>query len=770
MIDASNSVGPSPDYPSRLWRYVLGLAVFLLASLGSPVAMAQVPSAPYIQTPSNITEDGIAISWLAPSTGVPTGYDVQRCSGTGCSNFVSLGTVGASTLYYGDTTLRPSTTYQYRVRANSASGYGAFSITVSGTTAAFVPPVSLTAQPWSGTSAYLSWILSTSLGTTNYLIERCKGSSCSNFSQVDNTTTQPRITPGLSPQTTYSFRLRAIDAAGNFSAYTNTVTLTTPATDTQPPTAPTNVVATGVSTTQINVTWNFATDNVAVANYYVDRCTGAACTNFTNIGFGNQYAAIWSDVGLAASTTYRYRVHAVDGTGNVGPYSSIVTASTLTPDTQPPSAPTNVTATAASSTQINLSWTASTDNVGVTGYRIESCAGVGCSTFAQIATTTTAITYSNTGLVASTSYSYRIRATDAAGNLSAYSTVATIATQPPPDTQPPTAPTSPLASAISTSQINVSWTASTDNVGVTGYRVERCAGASCTSFAQIATPVTTGYSDTGLSASTSYSYRIRATDAVGNLSPYSTTVSASTPAPDTQPPTTPTNPAAAGTSTSQINVSWSASTDNVAVTGYLVERCPGLNCINFVQVAAPTATSYSDTGLPASTSYSYRVRATDAAGNLSGYSNAVSATTQAPPDTQPPTPPTALIATAASGTQINLTWAASTDNVGVTSYMVERCGGTGCSSFAQIGTSATTSYSDSGLTSGTAYTYRIRATDAAGNLSGYSNLASATAGSGTATYTYDATGHLSTVTTSSGTTVHYTYDAAGNILSIQVTP
>ena len=67
-------------------------------------------------------------------------------------------------------------------------------------------------------------------------------------------------------------------------------------------------------------------------------------------------------------------------------------------------------------------------------------------------------------------------------------------------------------------------------------------------------------------------------------------------------------------------MSWSASSDNVGVTGYRVERCQGVGCSSFVQVAAPAGTSFGDSGLAASTSYSYRVRAVDAAGNLSGYS------------------------------------------------------------------------------------------------------------------------------------------------------
>jgi fibronectin type 3 domain-containing protein len=130
-----------------------------------------------------------------------------------------------------------------------------------------------------------------------------------------------------------------------------------------------------------------------------------------------------------------------------------------------------------------------------------------------------------------------------------------------------------------------------------------------------------------LSSSISYSYRVRATDAAGNLSGYSNTASATTTQGDTSPPTAPTNLTATAASSSQMNLSWTASTDNVGVTGYRIERCQDSGCSSFVQIAAPTGASYNDTGLLPSTSYSYRVRATDAAGNLSGYSNAATATT-----------------------------------------------------------------------------------------------------------------------------------------------
>jgi chitodextrinase len=72
---------------------------------------------------------------------------------------------------------------------------------------------------------------------------------------------------------------------------------------------------------------------------------------------------------------------------------------------------------------------------------------------------------------------------------------------------------------------------------------------------------------------------------------------------------------------------WTAATDNVGVTGYLVERCQGAGCVNFAQIATVGDTKFNDTGRAPNSSYSYRVRATNAAGNLGPYSNVASATT-----------------------------------------------------------------------------------------------------------------------------------------------
>lgn len=232
------------------------------------------------------------------------------------------------------------------------------------------------------------------------------------------------------------------------------------------------------------------------------------------------------DAGTAGTESYFYdalgrlvKVSPADGTQSAYSYDSAGNRLSLTAgaDVTAPSVPTGLTATAASASSINLSWTASTDNIAVSGYRVERCQGANCTTFAQIATPTTP-SYSNTGLTPSTSYSYRVRATDAAGNLSGYSATATAVT--PADTSAPSAPTNLAVHQTSSgpSVLVFTWTASTDNVGVTGYRLERG-----TPYTQIAAPTGTGTTITGTGAG-SYSFRVRAVDAAGNLSAYSTVV------------------------------------------------------------------------------------------------------------------------------------------------------------------------------------------------------------------------------------------------------
>jgi chitodextrinase len=272
-----------------------------------------------------------------------------------------------------------------------------------------------------------------------------------------------------------------------------------------------------------------------------------------------------------------------------------------------PVTPTGLAAATPSATGVDLSWTAAAARANpVSGYRIYRN-GVQIGTSAGT-------TYADTTALPGTTYSYAVDAVDSAGGSSPQTAAVSATTPAPPDSTPPTAPTNLSATAVTAAEIDLSWTASTDNVAVAGYKVFR-------NGTQIATTGGTTYADKGLAASTTFSYTVYAYDAAGNVSPASNTASATTLA-DTTPPTAPTNLTATAVSTSQVNLSWTASTDNVGVAGYTVYR-------NGVSVATVATTAYSDTGLQASTGYAYTVAAFDSAGNVSPLSNQASATTLA---------------------------------------------------------------------------------------------------------------------------------------------
>ncbi len=738
-----------------------------------------------------------------------------------------------------------------QVQTDMNTGVG----TATPDTQAPTAPTSLTATAISGSQINLSWTAATdNVGVTNYLIEQCVMATCT-FTQIGTTSSTGFNSTGLTAGTGYSYRVRATDTANNLGPYSNTANATTTAVDTQPPTAPSNLTAATVSSTQINLNWTAATDNVGVTNYAVEQCVTSSCT-FAQIG--TTASTSFNSTGLTAGTGYSYRVRASDAANNLGPYSNTASATTTAPDTQAPTAPSNLTATPVSSSQINLSWVGSSDDVGVTNYLIEQCVTASC-TFSQVGTTAST-TLNVTSLSANTNYSFRVRATDAAANLGPYSNIATATTSAAPSglvaayafnegtgttvtdlsgnnltgtIQGATWTTggkygnalsfngttayidlgNPTALQLTGSMTIEAWVKAAANPADDGQIVAKANNSNGWQFKTTPDtgPQTFGVAVSGTSTTRTqrYSTTVRSLNTwyhvagvydataktlstyvngvlsngtlVGTIpgsqsnstvnvnigrrtggyyfngvideiriynralsvaeiqSDMNSPLGVTPPPPDTIPPTAPSNLTATPASSSQINLSWTASTDNVGVTGYLVERCTDM-CSTYTQIAAPTTTTFNDSGLAVGTTYGYRVRAIDVAGNLSSYSNAVTATTNAP-DMQSPTTPTSLTATVISGSQINLSWTASTDNIGVTGYLIERCTGTGCSSFDRQATVPGTTYSDTGLVPNTSYTYQVKATDAAGNFSPYSNQSTATTSGSVAgliaAYTFD---------------------------------
>jgi len=565
-------------------------------------------------------------------------------------------------------------------------------------------PAGVTAEATSPTQIRLTWTASTDVGTgvAGYRIFRNGGAT-----PVANVTATSFTDSNLNPETSYSYNVRAFDGATppNESGLSGAVTATTPAAplvDTTPPTVPTNLVGTVLSTTQVRLNWTASTDaGIGVAGYYVYR-DGAATPTATVNG-----ATTYTDSALTANTSYSYTLHAFDAATppNVSAATAAINLTTLAvADTTPPTVPANLVATAISTSSIRLTWTASTDaGTGVAGYRVYQN---GSTT--PLAGVVTGLTRDVTGLSSNTQYSFTVTAIDAAAptpNESGPSNSASATTQGTTDSTAPSNPANVAAAAQSSTSIRITWTASTDNVAVAGYRIFR--NGSTAVLASVTSG--TSYTDTALTPGTAYSYQVSAFDTATppNVSGLSTPAASATTLADTTAPGVPSGVTATALSTSEIRVDWTGSTDQggAGLAGYRIYR----NGSTSVLATVTSGTTYTDSGLSSSTAYSYQVRAFDLATppNVSALSTVATATTGG--DTTAPTVPSNVTTTVQSSTSIQVTWTASTDNVSLAGYRVYRNGSTTVLSTVTNGTT----YTDIGLAPGTTYTYQVRAFDSA---------------------------------------------------------
>jgi chitodextrinase len=277
--------------------------------------------------------------------------------------------------------------------------------------------------------------------------------------------------------------------------------------------APTGVTATQATQSSISIAWN-PSSNAAVTSYGVYK---------DGVKAGDTSSTAYTVSGLSCGTSYTLGVDSADSFGSRSATRTSVSASTAAcptaqPDTEAPAVPGGMLTTGATTSAISLAWNATTDNVGVAGYNLyKNGVKVG---------STQSTSYTFSGLTCGTGYTLALTAYDAAGNESnaAYATTdettSACTTPLPGDTQAPTAPSGLAVSTAGQTSIAVSWNASSDNVGVTGYSAYRN-GSSAGSTS------TTGYTFSGLTCGTSYTLAVDATDAAGNRSGKST-VTAST--------------------------------------------------------------------------------------------------------------------------------------------------------------------------------------------------------------------------------------------------
>ncbi len=303
-----------------------------------------------------------------------------------------------------------------------------------------------------------------------------------------------------------AFREMALDP------YFNPPPATSPARDLLAPTAPV-ITSADATNARVALTWAASSDNVAVTQYNLYR-------NGQSLASVAGTETSYTDHTVSPSTDYSYVVEAEDQAGNKA--SSLprsVRTQDPPADTTPPAAPTGLQGAATSTTDVSLSWNAASDPSGIASYNVYRDGTV----IATVDTTS----YPDRNLTPGVTYRYEVDAVDGAGNVSPRSAPVsiTVPSQPPPDTTPPQAPTGLTATATGPNQVDLAWNAALDDVGVMEYRVYRN-GALLASLDAV-----TSYTDTAVTASTTYKYSVTALDAAKNESPKSAPASVQTPAP-----------------------------------------------------------------------------------------------------------------------------------------------------------------------------------------------------------------------------------------------
>lgn len=669
-------------------------------------------------TPATVNESRISLSWPDVSTD-ETDYKILKCTGSVCS---PAGQVGANVLTYTDSGLTPPGTagsYQVLAYKNSTCSwsYPASSLATATTMATPPAPSGLSAVANNTTQITLSWTNNSS-SETGIVVERCEGASCT-FDGSTLTTTGPGITSyvdtAVANGTSYSYRVKAVNSALAWeSAYSAPVTRATPAAA-----APVLAVPVPVSDTRIDLSWS--DPNSDESNYLVLRDNVVIATRPAN-------STSYSDTGVTAGNGYTYMIRGTKTATNSWTVdSNAIAASPSTP------APSGLSATVASSTQLNLSWVNGTTTE--TEVRVERCQNAGCTDFSEIAVIPKAqpdTSYIDTSVVPGVTYRYQVRAANTTiGWTSAYSNIATATPTPL------TVPGATTATRASEVQINLSWGAT---AGVSGYNIYYCTGAGCTPTilaGSVAGAATTTFQHTGLSVNSYYRYSRTAYKTGTSGCPDTTTCQSGSSAITANTLTTlngPTVFSATAVNSTSVRLQWTNNT--VSETGFVVERCTPAGSCSFEEIAntaAPHDSSWIDTSAAKVTSYQYRIKAANAAWTTSAtpgftaYSNSATVTT---PDAGPPYPVTALPGT----NKVTLTWgdncSAGTQEEG---FNLLRCTGSGCDPTtdpskivtAYPGANATSSVTkaDAAVCSNQAYVYMVQAYNNSNHLCDFASSA-----------------------------------------------
>jgi YD repeat-containing protein len=627
-------------------------------SVDSVVVTGAPPAAPTNLVATTASDAQVNLSWAA-APGSVSGYLVERSADN--VSWQDVDDTRADTLTYSDGGRTEATTYYYRVRAVN---YGDLSAPtpVAVATTQLSPADQLLVQSATGGHVDLRWT-NHSAAAAGYEVERSGDGT--NFTKLATLTgSQDSYSDAnVVPQATYWYRVRAYGGTGGAltSAYSEAAIATTPG---AAPAAPGGLSATAQSASAIGLLW---TDNSGDEAHFELQVSEDGGTAWSALATTGPNVTSYTLTGLPAGTGRLFRVRAVNAAGPSA-YSVVASATTF------PAGPVSLTAAAVSDVRIDLSWD---DVVGETGYRVEQ--SVDGSTWTQVGQTGANETaYAITGLSPATTYRFRVAAFNAGP--SAYSNTAVATTLP-------SAPTGLTASASSATTMDLAWQAVS---GAAGFRIEQSTDGVAWNSAGSPGATATSHTVTGLSAGTSYWFRVRAYNAGGDSA-------WSVPAAATTRPVAPGGLTATAVSDSRIELAWA---DASGEAGYRVERSDDGGA-TFVPAAALQAdtTTYAATGLDQLRTYQFRV----VAYNVGGDSDPSLA--QATTSATPLAAPAGLTATAKSNRRVTLAWVdRSGDEDG---FLVESSvDGESWEAAGSVGANVTT-LDVVGLTAGTTYHFRV---------------------------------------------------------------
>ncbi|MFC1531347.1 fibronectin type III domain-containing protein, partial [Gemmatimonadota bacterium] len=670
--------------------------------------------------PSNLAAtaqgaNAVGLTWSDNSSD-ETGFQILRCEGAGCVEFTAVASTGKNKTSYTDTELTAATEYCYEIRAQGGRGKNKTYSGPAGPACATTDsgggdppptderPTDLSATPSSSIAMDLSWTDNWD-NESGFEIERCEGNECSGFTLVGevgtNVTSYTDI--GLTSDTEYCYRVRGVRRRGKKSTQTEYSNVDCGTTSVSPPDPsmdpPTGLSATSSTSTSADLSW---TDNSDEEEFEIERCEDTGCENFVKITTVAADATSYTDNSLTAGTLYCYRVRGIVGGSPTGYSNTDCVTPTPDPSMDPP---TGLNATSSTSTSADLSWT---DNSDEEEFEIERCEGNGCSDFVKItAVAADATSHTDNGLTAGTPYCYRVRGI-VGGSPTGYSNT---------DCVTPTSP--PPGRFVEDSYEDSPGTLLQSHTGATGATwTPHFASGGNAQFSSTGSEVESGtqavYMASGLPPGADY--RVAAHMYFHTTSSGGVTYSFVTGRMDETSLTM----YMFGFVYSGVN-RWELKkfvngTETLLASSTEGLPSPGDSPLVDLQMEGSTIKGVVD-GIDIVSATDTDITATGRAGlrMLTGSSQSASpadfeATTLdlAPPPPPPSTdPPTDLTTTVLSGTSAFLSW---TDNSGEDLFEIERCQGTGCTSFAYLGQvgADVTDYLDSGLTAGTEYCYQVR--------------------------------------------------------------